>query len=326
MLFVNYFPRGLARELSRRGYTVASLNSSSILRHEELLGDYDAVYFAKFTPPLMDDAPLFYTRGWRIVYGLHAPFLIYYPYRPSNYFYNAASIAKALALLPKRDRLLYHALNPVDRDALVALGHRAHYCPVGVDTEEYRPLDKTGEFTVVFVSPRYQKGADLLPYIVPVVAEKIPETRFVFTGRGFLHYVYSLLEKRYPGRVEVVVDAPRERYVEIMGRSHVLLFLSRYEGFSHTLLEALASGMGVVAFNIPGGPREALLRHGTGYVVKPFDIAGIVRGVVHYYRAYRRGVFEEEVVARARRVAKLFDWRVLVKCYTRIFESLIKEA
>lgn len=324
ILFVNYAPGALLRELRSHGYSIGVVRDASISAIRDLLGNYDVVYYAKFIPPYFDDVYLFLNGSKApIIYGLHAPYLIYKPFRPSNYLYNIINVSKVLAsTVTGSGRILYHALNPYDYYALKLVGRRASYCPLGVDTNEFKPSEKFSEFTLVFVSPRYQKGVDFLPHILPPLFRRLSGIRVILTGRGFLKQIYTMLKKQFPRNVVVAENLPKKEFIEIFSKSHVLLFLSRYEGFSHTLVEALASGMGVVAFDIPGGPREVLKRHGVGYVAKPFDVKEILKGIIEYYKIYSRGEFDD-VVLRSRKVAMLFDWSNIAKCFKLMFYKAV---
>lgn len=75
------------------------------------------------------------------------------------------------------------------------------------------------------------------------------------------------------GRVRLM-GAVRDLYARYPDYA-VLVMTSRYEGFPMALLEGMACGLPLVAFDVQTGPRE-IIEHGvTGYLVPPGDTAAM---------------------------------------------------
>lgn len=315
LLLINYAPRPLVKALEEAGHEVDAVEGSA---SPEGWRGYEAVYFAKFTPPVFDDLALLFRARAPVIYGFHSPFRIFHPHRPSHYVHNAVSALKVMAARLRRSIALFHALNKKEEEALRKYTPRVYHAPLGIDVEEFKPGEKTGPFTVVFVGARYQKGADMLPEVIPRVLKRAPDARFVLTGRrDFLSPLFRELGRRYP-QVAVQEDLPRRAFVELFSEAHVLLVLSRYEGFARVVPEALAAGMGVVAFDVPG-PSDVLKEHGVGLVSRPFDLESVAGSVLLYYEAWRRGSFDD-VAKGSRRAALSYDWRKVARAWERMFE------
>ena len=133
------------------------------------------------------------------------------------------------------------------REAFVAFGN--HYFRVvydGVDTDFYRPLPIEHEGTVVTMictNPlRYFKNVAIFNHL----SKLFPDVTF------YLHAKNDLPISTDYGDSEGVRD--------IYNRSDIYLFPSIHEGINNTVLEAMACGLPVIAFNVSSMPE--LIDHG----------------------------------------------------------------
>jgi glycosyltransferase involved in cell wall biosynthesis len=133
------------------------------------------------------------------------------------------------------------------RDAIL------HVIPNGVDMVRFAPRPDRGPGRRVLFAGRLetQKGADLLPRIWPaapfgmtlrIVGEGSEKDRLMAWARGRSDVEF------FPFSTSV-----EEHYAD----SSVLLLPSRCEGLSNALLEALASGLNVIASDLPSNRRVA---------------------------------------------------------------------
>lgn len=70
-----------------------------------------------------------------------------------------------------------------------------------------------------------------------------------------------------------------------MAKAHLLVLSSRYEGFPNVLLEANYCGVGVVAFDAPGGTAEIIEDGRNGYLVEFGDCLGFAKAIEKAARA-----------------------------------------
>jgi glycosyltransferase involved in cell wall biosynthesis len=63
--------------------------------------------------------------------------------------------------------------------------------------------------------------------------------------------------------------------------AHGELFLlpSRWEGFGHVIVEAMACGLPVIAFDCPYGPADILTNRQGGILIGPNDVSGLARAI-----------------------------------------------
>jgi glycosyltransferase involved in cell wall biosynthesis len=108
----------------------------------------------------------------------------------------------------------------------------------------------------------------------------------------------------------------------LLARAGLFVLPSRTEGVSLTLLEAMASGLAVVATRVGGTPE--VVAHGeTGLLVPPGDPAALAAAVLRL----RRDAFERERMGRAGRlrVERRFDVRRMTAAYERLYLGLEQE-
>ena len=63
------------------------------------------------------------------------------------------------------------------------------------------------------------------------------------------------------------------------------LLPSRWEGFGHVIIEAIACGLPVIAFDCPYGPADILSGRQGGVLVEPQDISGLAQAIDHLLAA-----------------------------------------
>lgn len=120
------------------------------------------------------------------------------------------------------------------------------------------------------------KGFDLLIDAFTRVAGDHPDWRLRIIGEGTptqrARLERQIADSPFADRIEApgaVDDVDAE-----LRRSAIFALSSRFESFGIVLLEALASGVPVVAFGCPVGPRELLTDEVDALVTEPGDVAG----------------------------------------------------
>ncbi len=117
------------------------------------------------------------------------------------------------------------------------------------------------------------KGFDLLLKAFAAKAKILPELRLIIAGEGLERQELETLRERLGLTGRVFLPGARDDLPKLMAQARAFVLSSRYEGFPNVLLEALAAGLPVVAFDCPAGPRECITHEHNGLLVPAQDTA-----------------------------------------------------
>jgi len=198
------------------------------------------------------------------------------------------------------------------------LGYRGEIkvIPNGVDTAMFSPAprrDAGGAGVKVLFSGnlRRHKGADLLRAIADRLA---PGTSVLYT-RG----LRSGAELPAHPRLECVGSIPHARMPEVYGRADVLLLPTVREGFSMTVLEAMACGLPVVASDCASLPEQ--VEHGKGGFLCPIGDVGALAAALNRL-AGSPDLCRQMGEFNRRKAENEFPLGAMVKGYEAIFKEV----
>lgn len=194
----------------------------------------------------------------------------------------------------------------------------------GVDVEQFTLVDRSGQEykdPVIVMLGRLlrQKGILEFAEVAARIRQRWPEARFMLAGEE---------EPTHPDGVSLSWLEKQEG-VEYMGRladvrpllaeADLFLFPSYYrEGVPRVILEAAATGLPVVAFDVPG-VREAVIEGETGYLVPDRDMDSLTARVEMLLE-------DEELRLEMGRAARLmverdFDVRAIERQYLDLYRE-----
>jgi GalNAc-alpha-(1->4)-GalNAc-alpha-(1->3)-diNAcBac-PP-undecaprenol alpha-1,4-N-acetyl-D-galactosaminyltransferase len=148
----------------------------------------------------------------------------------------------------------------------------------------------------------YQKGFDMLLRAAATILPRHPSWSIVVLGEGSER---ASLE-------QLVVLLGLQKRVSFVGREYspasvlrdaeIFVLPSRFEGFPNALCEAMASGLPVVSFDCPSGPREIVRDGIDGLLVPPDDINGLASAmeqlITHPQNRREMGLRAAEIALR----------------------------
>jgi glycosyltransferase involved in cell wall biosynthesis len=149
--------------------------------------------------------------------------------------------------------------------------------PNGVDLQSYRPAERDWSFPRLLSVGRvvHQKGLDLAIRALGQLKELNWE--WCIAGDGPQMDILQSLAKELgiEDRVHFLGWQSREQLVESYRQANIFLFPSRHEGMPNALLEAMASGLPVIASCIAGS-EELVLDEKTGYLFPSEDVESLL--------------------------------------------------
>ena len=122
---------------------------------------------------------------------------------------------------------------------------------------------------------RRVKGMDTLVHAAALVCHEVPQTRFIIIG-GEDELVYAEWLRRtirsFGLENNIFFAGHSQSVIPVLKNSQAFCLLSRSEGFSNAILEAMACELPCVVTGVGGNP-EAVIHEVNGFVVPPDDPA-----------------------------------------------------
>ncbi|HYG61333.1 MAG TPA: glycosyltransferase [Thermoanaerobaculia bacterium] len=194
-------------------------------------------------------------------------------------------------------------------------GPKAVMFPFGLSDADHRAFreerlpaaERLAACTAAFIGTwNARKGARDWPLIVERVRQRVPGARFLFLGTGIgREQVLRDFPAETRGALEVVPSYDNARLPGLLARVTAGAFPGYLEGFGFTVLEKLAAGLPVVAYDAPG-PREMLRHQAIRTTVPVGDTEAFAARLAEVLTLTpeRYG----EISADSSRVAALFSW------------------
>lgn len=195
----------------------------------------------------------------------------------------------------------------------------------GVDTDRFKPSAKSGQKgkSLVFGSvTRFTEIKDPLNTIKGFIQlesqlkEKIALLKLLMVGNGYLR----------ADALDMISESGMEQNVCLVGsqldvgpwleKMDVFVMGSKREGISNTILEAMASGLPVIATNTGGNP-ELVEAGQTGMIVETENPNALAEAMATY--STNPDMISQHGRKARERVLKLFSLKTMVDRYTRIY-------
>lgn len=189
---------------------------------------------------------------------------------------------------------------------------------LGVDfakfNQRHTPLEKLSNIVFIGNNMRYKGITEIFK-----LAKKFSDIKFHIVGGGMGYDVPKEIDERKLKNVIYHGTLNHDRLQELLQSMDLHIFPSRSEGFPKVTLETAAAGVPSIVYSDYGA--EEWIENGkSGFVVKTFDqIVEIVN------KLQNNPQLLQTLSQNAIKMAKKFDWRIVVKSWERTIEDIYNE-
>jgi glycosyltransferase involved in cell wall biosynthesis len=197
--------------------------------------------------------------------------------------------------------------NPVEFDALVA----------EVKAAPPPPIAKDGPWIMGVGRLLRQKGFDRL--IRAVAALHRDDVRLVLVGEGPDRARLQSQADELGIGDRLILPGFVKQPMHWLAHADLFVLSSRWEGFGHVIVEAIAAGAPVIAFDCPHGPRDIIRNGENGMLVPDGDEAALTAAIAGLLDDRGRA---NALAAQAKADAARFSSATIAGQYLKLFASL----
>ena len=191
----------------------------------------------------------------------------------------------------------------------------------GIDTQKFAFRGPCPAGPAIVVARLAEvKNIDTLIRAVAVVRGQIPQFRLRIVGDGPCRDSLEALAAALDIRDYVAFTGEADNVPELLAQASMFVLPSLSEGVSLSLLEAMATGLPVVATSV-GGNVEVVQDAQTGFLVPAQDSAALARAIVRL--AADPELSGRMGAAGRRRVETMFDVRAMVRAYQHLYQEYL---
>jgi len=189
----------------------------------------------------------------------------------------------------------------------------------GIDTEKFPFRGPCpGGPAVVVARLAEVKNIDALIRAIPLVVESVPRFTLRIVGDGPCRAALEALTTVLGLQAHVTFTGEADNVPQQLGQGSMFVLPSLSEGVSLSLLEAMATGLPVVATSV-GGNVEVVIDGETGFLVPVEEPEQLAQAIIRL--ALAPGLAHRMGTAGRRRVETTFDVRSMVRAYEGLYQD-----
>ena len=205
----------------------------------------------------------------------------------------------------------------INRDKIVVI-------PNGVDLRRFNACDDKlvldGDPAILYLGHlTRRKGVDVLIQAIAKLRSELPDMKLHLVGSGYMNDFQLLAKKK--GIEKYVVFHGWAAYSMVpryYKSADICVFPSRHEGFGIVILEAMASGIPIIASNI-GSHREIVSNGKNGILFKPCDADALSKAILAFYQDLD---LRKKISHTALKTVVKYSWENIVERYVSLYRCL----
>ena len=195
----------------------------------------------------------------------------------------------------------------------------------GIDLDQYK-FDSKGNETMLFVGRLIQsKGPDVAVKLAEELKKPIQVVGDIRAGKDDKTFGGKLVEKinqskfaKYQGFI------PHSEISSVFSNAKLLLFpISEPEGFGLTIIESMACGTPVVAYNL-GAVSEIIEDGKNGFLCPPGDYDSLIKAAEKIYNLSDEAYKQMRLACR-KKVSEKYTLDLMVSGYEEIYKKAVQE-
>lgn len=160
------------------------------------------------------------------------------------------------------------------------------------------------------------KNQSLLIKAFSIIVQKHSNVKLILVGDGPLKNVLQKRAKEYGLSSNIQFLGKRYDIPEIMASMDIFSLTSDSEGMSNTILEAMSSGLPVIATNV-GGNKELIYQNATGILVPPKDVYALANALS--YVIINKDIRKKMGRSGRKRAVEKFSIEEMVHGYEKLY-------
>jgi glycosyltransferase involved in cell wall biosynthesis len=208
----------------------------------------------------------------------------------------------------------------IERDKLI-------YIPNGVDIKKFSPGESNAKMKsrddkliVYFGRLHYQKNVDILIRSFKYVKDKVDDVKLVIIGDGI---DFDKLKRMSSHDKDIIMTGflPDENLIDYLRSADLVVFPSRGENASFTLLETMACGIPAISSDV--GNAKNLLANGRGILLEKYTEEEIAEKCIFLLKNKE---IAEKIGAKSRKfVQQNYNWEKISKETEELYKTVIEQ-
>lgn len=165
----------------------------------------------------------------------------------------------------------------------------------------------------------YDKGNDLLLRAWAIIEKQAPDWTLDVYGNGDRASYQQQLVELGIDQQRCHLYGPTTEVKKAYLNSSLFVLPSRFEGFGLVLIEAMACGVPVVAFDCENGPRSIINHGASGFLIPPFDVEAMADKIL---LLMRDDSLRKAMGFKAQKAACQYNIDTVGKLWKQLFDEL----